>query len=608
MTGLLPVRPTRVCPNERESATSRRLHRLASLAPTSRASSAQPARNRRSVGSYGEVVADDLDAVDDSPWRPDADVEFDHGERRPFAPQGTGSGGRAAKNDPTPAAPVGVAGATSSRRRRWAGAATVVVLAVLATGAIVLGGDDSGTPRERSDAATATSPALDLPDARAPAARSVPPIATTRMQQPCTGPRLPTSIDQRWTTAVGGAVGFVGPLEPGPGVVAALTQDRGSAVSDETVGLVVLRAEDGTQLWRTTIEVGSSDPRIIEVADGTVLVETIDDESGDDLLTAYGGDDGRVRWTRRLDSESTAFVHPQSATLIIERVGVGPNDIGDTRVFDVETGAREHVGFGRFVTIDADGRLVTLAGGKVLSASDEPADTGRLVIGLLEAPDAPFAVLGTSVVTSVGDPDAVELFSTDEAGRRSSRSVPVADPDGIGTPGVITSITAIGPSGMVLTGRGATFGADLVDDVVVVRWKVDGAFQASVPSDLGRTLMLAGDGGATQFLVDAATGEEFFALRTATGALGVDDVFANGLLRRQGTGASTSWRASDLDDEELWRFGGLRSPAVGFELVYDSSVRTGTALDPPTVAASIAAFGPVPDPSRECVSTATDGS
>lgn len=467
-------------------------------------------------------------------------------------------------------------------------------------GAIVLGGDDSGTPRETSDAATGSSPVWDLPDVRPPSGGSVTPIVTARMQQPCTGPRLPNSIEQRWATVVDGAVGFVGPLEPGPGVVAALTQDRGGAVSDGTVGLVVLRAEDGTQLWRTTIGAGSSDPRIVVVADGTVIVETIDDDSGDVRLTAYGGDDGRVRWSRLLVSESTAHVHPQSATLIIERAGVGPDGIGDTRVIDVETGARGIVGYGRFVTIDANGRLVTLAGGKVLSASAEPADAGRLLIGLLDAPDAPFAVLGTSVLTAVGDPDSLTLFSTDEAGRRSSRSVPVTDPDGFGTPGVTTSITAIGPSGVVLTGRGATFGADLVNDDVVVRWKADGAFQASAPSDLGRTLVLAGDGGATQFLLDAATGEESFVQRTATGALGLGDVFANGLLRRRGTGASTTWRASDLAGDELWQFDGLRSPVVGFDVIYDVRVQTGTALDPPSVAASVAAFGPVPDPTREC--------
>ena len=555
------------------------------------------------MGSYSEVVADDPDAVDDSPWRADADVEFEFGEVRAFDASIAESAATTDDDDRPSAVPSGPHSPAPVRRRIRDGVAVVASLAVLAGGAVFVLGDDGDVPSGTFDTAGSTAPLPVGSDSVTTSGRIVTPIVTARIQSSCIGPRLPPSIEQRWTTVIDGAVGFVGPLEPGPGMVAALTRGRDGTAPGATVELVVSSSDDGEQRWRTDVGTGSSGPRIVAVTADTVVVETVEAESGDDLLTAYGGGDGRVVWTRLLDSGSTASV--DSANLIVERVARDSSGVGFVRVIDLDTGRVERSSDGRFVTLDAEGRLVTLAGGKVLSSPAESTGSSadRLVIGLVDSPDAPFAVLGTSVLTSTDDPDSLELFTTDEDGPRSSQRIPIIDPDGIGTPGVITSITAIGPSGVVLTGRGSTFAADVVDGEFVVRWKADGAFQDSAPSDLGRTLVLAGEGGATQFFVDASTGQEFFVVRTATGALGLDDLFTNGILVRRGAGASTSWNASGLGGDELWRFDGLRPPAVGFEVVYDVDVQTGTQTDPPTLAASIMAFGPAPDPTGECASS-----
>ncbi|MFK8023363.1 MAG: hypothetical protein AB8G26_05295 [Ilumatobacter sp.] len=532
---------------------------------------------------------------DDSPWRRGADVDFVHRERAAFetrretspfttGPRAVSSLGVAPGPSPESAGPVSpdlTRAQKSDGQRRSAGwAAGAVAGAVLAAaiGVVLVDGDAPvGDLAARDDLDTVLAPVV-----RAAAATPIP------VSSPCVDRRLPESLVSRWAVGIDGDV--VGDLVAGADHLAIVTEDAGGVLR-----LALLDAVDGAEAWSTEATPGT---RLVGLTDDVALSATLaDGPTGSAYeVTARRVGDGTVAWTRRLSAGATFRFAANQAGLVVDDPAAGPDDIGFTSVIDVESGAIESSNVGRLLSFDQDGRLVTLAGDKVLAKWGHPSSSSLLGV---RKTGAPVTVLGSTVLSASDRPGALVLSRREAPMGTRTEDVEVVPPDGFDELGVVDSLTAVGDDAVVLTSNGFLVGAELVDDRVEGRWVVEGVLLGEVANDRGRSLLVSSDGGATQSLLDAATGREVVTTATANGGVGVEDLFANGSLVRGGAGSAPTVTAYDLDGEVMWRLGPPADVAIGNGVGFTRFRQVGTATSPPSISTGVQAFG---EPTPRCAS------
>lgn len=513
-------------------------------------------------------MTSEVEELDDSPWRPGADVQFERRETLAFDRDGLDE-------------PDGVDVAPAPRRHRRAALAVVVALTV---GAALVMLDRQGLRGELGDGAVALDePVRDIvipaPD-RAEVVFDERPSITT--EPICSATRLPRSATDRWFVGLADAVAVEGSLAAGAGGVAALTVDDAGASR-----LRFHDADDGTERWSVSDGDLGRPAALIGVVGRVVLLAGETEDGDASVLNAYDVDTGLRVWTRvfgrsvasALDSASEVFVLSDDAE---DRFGI----VG---VYDVDTGSIAASATGRFVSY-RDGRLVTVVGGKVL-ATTGPAANGEL-LGLVVASDAPFVVLGDTVVAATPDRPGRLIVSRDVgAGSFSSEVIELDTELDVPDVGVVTSLLAVSDVSLLVTSNGMVFGVEMVDDRFETLWSVEGVPLAMTASEAGATVLVSREGGAVQILVDVATGREFLSAPTTFGGIDEGDLYGNGVVVAGGTGGRGWRRAVGLDGSELWELPGRGELVVGDGVVYEVSRRVGTGSLPARTVIGIRALG-----------------
>ena len=520
------------------------------------------------------VIDDGLgpgDAPDDSPWRPGADVRFDHPPIRPFVEQP----GRSAADFRTRTAqrsgadPASAESSAAPDRRRGSALAFVAVLALVGVATVLRSGDrppsgglDTSVGSAIEEAAGARSAAFrDLGGDVILSPGDVP-LATA---EPCPTPRLPTAVDPLWSAEIPGVREIVEPVTVGgDSVVAVAGFDDDTADGLGSAAVVALDLDDGRERWRAVLQPATGRHEIVGVVDRAVIVRSA---AGPDMayrrLFAFDEVSGAVLWDRGFRGEWSANVQPATGLVYVgvRRPAVSATEESEVEVLDPRTGDRLHIAAGAFIGLDPDGRLITRIGDKVLATSIEDRD----LLGVVVPSDSPFAVVGSRVVVADRVATELDVFS----GSGDGRPVPLVGRSGLDAPGFVVSLDSIGGSSLLVHGDGAVHGAVVGNDTVEIRWRLTGVVLESAATDRGRSLLVATEGGARQRVVDSSTGRTIVDLEFRPGTFATLALVANGVVVQDSVEGEPARVALDLDGRELWSLPGSGAFAVGNGVVVD---------------------------------------
>lgn len=525
---------------------------------------------------------------DDSPWRRGSDARFDHQPRRAFAElvedrtdtrrDTTPSAARRSTGHPA-AAPdrielwangESVVGAGEIRRSPRKPLAALLLIAVVVAAAIATsgreaaptGGVDAAAVRTPDDAAVgARTRSIDLGGDVTLGNGDVPLLTAST----CPAERLPASVDPLWTAELVDARRVVSPVTvTEESVIAIVGFDELTANGLPSVSVVAIGLDDGQERWRAALQPATGAHEIVGVVDGSVIVRSA---AGPDMAyrKLFGFDEvsGELRWDRGFRGDWSASVEEATGQVYVgvRRPAVSSTAESEVEVLDPRTGDRLHIAAGAFVGIDPVGRLITRVGDKLLASSVKDRD----LIGVVDPADSPFTVIGSQVAVANGDGPELSLYS----GSAAPQTLPLVGSTGIDAPGFIVYLDSIGGSSLLVNGGGAVHGAQVGDDTVEIRWRVSGVVLESAPTDRGRSLLVADEGGADQRVVDSSTGRTIVDLELRPGTFATLGLVANGVVVQDYVDGELARVALDLDGRELWSLAGSGPFAIGPGVVVD---------------------------------------
>lgn len=523
------------------------------------------------------VPIDDAGRSDEraSPWSPGADVEFVHPpsldfvQRETDRPAGQHRGEWSSRRDP------GTVGAPDRSRRN------VVLAGVLGVAAVVtaffVGRSFTEVPEgdataiaERGVSTSAELSVLgrdlggDVVLAPGEARLSAAPI--------CAAQRLPSSIAPLWEATVAGLSRGASPATVGDAAVVVIAGlDDSDASTGRRAALVALDTATGEERWSAALQPSTGSHEIVGIVDGAVIVRSV---AGPDVayrrLFAFDEETGTVLWDRGFRGEWSAAVNPGASAVVVKvrRPAVSDDVESEIEVVEPRTGRRRHVAAGELVGLDADGRVVTRSGDKVLATSRDE----RTLVGVVVPSDSTYSLVGDEIV--VASEESAGLTVSD--GADAQRTMPVEGTNRIDAPGFILHLDTLGDSSVLVIGDRAVHGASVDEDAVRIRWRAMGVLLASTPTDRGRALLLALRGGAEQRVVDGSNGRTIASLELSPGALATLGIFANGIVVQKTIEGELRRFAFDLDGRELWSVPGSGPLAANAGLVVDVDVATST--------------------------------
>lgn len=522
---------------------------------------------------YCDVVIDN-DAAreeepDDSPWRPDANVRFDHPAIRRFDGQEPGGGvvGRrsAGGMSPSPLAPPLGPKPVVAGQRLLAGVSVFVLVVV---GVFVMVRSGSGVPtgsieaiaaRSLGDAGNRSLVTRDLGGDVTIGPGDVPLLTATD----CPSQRLPAVADPLWEVELANARGVLMPLNVSEeSVVAVVGFEKLPPDGLPAVSIVVLDTSNGQERWRVEMQPSTGRHEVIAVVDGAVIVRSA---AGPDMayrrLFAFDENSGAVLWERGFRGDWSATADNNAGLVYVGVRRPAASDESEVEVLDPRTGSRVNVVAGAYVGIDPDGRLVSRVSDTMFATSVDD----RVLLGVIYPDDSPFALVGQEVVVA-GRAES-ELSALSGAGE--SRQLSLTGSTGISAPDAVTFLKPLGESALLVSGAGAVHGATVGEDIVEILWRVVGALLDSATTDRGRSLLIGTESGARQRVVDSSTGRTIVNLELRPGVQTVLELVANGVVV-PGVVNGTSVRAAvDLDGRELWTLPGTGPLAIGRGVVVD---------------------------------------
>lgn len=524
-------------------------------------------------------------APDDSPWRPGANVRFDHPPRREFPTDRT-EPGPSGSDDFEPVEP-----SRSPPRTRWMLAGSLLALAGIAASVIVfstptqdpVGAIEDGANSGRSLPGEATElPAqFDLGgDVTLGAADA--PLTPRRLR--CLPQRLPSSVDPVWSTEIADARRVLSPVSVADESVVAVAEfDTPAESTGVSVELVVLDIGDGTERWRTALEPSTGAHEVVGIVDGVVIVRSV---AGPDVdfrrLFAFDETDGQLLWERGFRGTWSAGMDDTVGAVIVN-VTLDFSTVGEVVALDPRTGDVLARLPGEFLGVDGDGRILTRSGDKVLAANmAERADLDeRELLGVIEPGSSPYSLLGSSLVVAASDRAAMTVFSPDPASVQDpiEREVPLVGSNDLAAPAFVVGVEALGESTLLITGDRAVHGANVAADSVEIRWRAAGVALSSAPTDRGHSLLIATEGGSRQRVIDSSTGRTIHELQLSPGALQTLGLLPNGVVVQQLTDGESARSALDLDGRQMWTLPGGGPLAVGAGIVVDIEHRSGNGGD-----------------------------
>ncbi len=511
-----------------------------------------PARRVASVGTRRAVTVGDVDAS--APSRP-ASIAVG-GANRSEVGAGAGSGPTSGQQllgegielvgpevDHRAGRAVGQPGATRPRRV-WL-AVPVVLLALVVAGMLLLG--------RRGDSSTRTD-----------------------------GPRLPTSLVERWSTDVPEGRALVQPLVVDD-VVVVWFGPQGGRGNGDVVGYDV---SSGEELWR--VDLSGEFPRVLAGADGQVLVRVDAVFAGAAETTSFDLRTGEETWSQ---PEVEVLLSLPSNELGVARIGDFVDAGTSIQVIDLVTGRVVSDIAGQTIGLDSAGTLYVAQGdtvGAVRTADVDRAlldeDPGYLIeveeLAVVDGvADAVVEIDGRVVASRRGELVELTPEGSRELGIRDDRS---EDDRALPLSSVVgrSFIVSVDEMHAVLLDLDRAHGVRLEGDELVVTW--------SATSVIGLPFAIDGDRSAVRVtasgsgvdvdrlddleLRDAATGEVLVVYEGLPFGFD-DDPPVNGVVA--GTGEVTADAPAaqplvgiGLDGDELWRLDGLWAPpAVGDRVI-----------------------------------------
>ena len=587
-SGALP--PPRIAPSAPPDPTSA----VPTPTPDSSPISAADPTSDSIADPRSDPTGDEI--ADDSPWSLGSGARFE--SPRPAAPEGIPVAGTPARVDASSAvrSRTGVAahpaGATTAqhllpsrtplhRRRPLVVLTVIAILAIVIVAIVVV--------RVATSPAAPTGTVRIAPDASGVRATAVEPLVT-ELFAGADPRRLPTEVVERWTSTIGGVEVsgrtrvVVGPDDAVYGVFAATTDDA-AAVADGTAATVVvaLDPESGVERWRVPLDVAARLATILGVFDSTVVVRASDPNGG---LAGLDASTGEVRWSSAIEDTSTDVA--LDGTELLARVSFGDDD--EIVIVDPRTGVEFGRVPGELFATDSLGTWYVLDGDRVsrldlrdgwsppvvvatlaADGTSRSSSAATIVDGRLVQADGRALSVGPSLEGPSSDPVVTSGSILESAPSSTDPSFPAPTSadliplnDGGAEPPSTIQLLApmVGPS-FVLVGDGRVFGARLGDAGVDLRWKADGAIVDSVPTDRGRSLLLASDGGATQWVVDASTGRTIIGIGMVTGAIDTLQLVGNGVIVKRSAAFGFERAGIDLDGDVMWSLVGEGPLAVG---------------------------------------------
>lgn len=520
-------------------------------------------------GDEDESFATTAPEDDLSPWRPGSQVQFERRKAQPFT---------------TPSSPEPDDSRAGATRPKGALVA-VALVAVLAIGGVVwmaVGSEDPGATVDLADQQAEVGPTAGggdgAPGVELPTFESDPTAERSSLAAAigslCGPARLPDTVGTNWVTEVSDARPLDAGAVVGEAAVAVLFLE---GVDRDSPGSPALRAfarTSGRLLWLSSkSEALSSNSRLLGVVDGAVIVAPVVGSSGsDDRIAAYDEGTGELLWSRGFRGRWNTDVHPASDQVFVSlrRPAGSASGVGELSVLDARTGDREHIAPGAFLTVATDGRVISLAGDKLLATSPSARD----LIGVVDDRE-PYALVadpataGLGVATLSPDGSTVELSGPTVGGFENRRALG-REPPRVREPEVITRISTIGGSAAVIAAGGEIFGAAIGEESSLdVAWSVDGSLLRSQPSERGATLLVASEGGASQKVVDAATGTTIVVVPARVGGFSTLGLFANGVVVLDSVDDEPVRSVLDLDGDEMYTIPGSGPLVSGGDSVFD---------------------------------------
>ena len=507
------------------------------------------------------VTADEFvpdDRADDSPWRPGADVRFDHPPVRPFGVEAS---------PPVRSSPA----VSPSRRRRWPVVLVALAVVVAMSVAVVrrpgpqVAGAVAELTRASSDDGPSDAEVATLRDPGGDVSLASGDVPLLTRGPACPARRLPDSVELRWETAVPEARRLVGPLTVGAESFVAVAAFDSSSSSGSAASLIGFDLADGAERWRIDLQPSTGSHEIVGIVDGVVVVRSA---AGPDISyrRLFGFDErtGAVLWDRGFVGSWTPLVDDVTNKVYVgvQRPVAASAEMGEVAVLDPRTGDRLHVAAGAFVGTGPEGALVTRAGDEVLASSVKD----RALLGAVVPAESPFALAGDGVVVASGAASTLAV-STGVDSTFEERELPLVGSAGITPPGFVVALDGLGGSAVLVAGEGAVYGAQVGDDSVEIRWRAVGVVLDDEPTDRGRSLLVATDGGAGQRVVDASTGRTIVELVLRPGALSTLAMVGNGVIIQDVVDGDAVRTALDLDGRRIWTLPGTGALAVGAGVV-----------------------------------------
>ncbi|MGB3733641.1 MAG: hypothetical protein WA964_01695 [Ilumatobacter sp.] len=502
-----------------------------------------------------------------SPWRSGSDAVFAETSTPAFAvvdaltpapPAGHSIAGQPGARRVVRDGEVIALASPGSGRRRWIAVGLVVVLAVAAAavGRSVLN-DDSSVDGDLADGSTGTD--VDgVGEVVVTDGEIVAPLVT----EPFAGAdrrRLPAQLEQQWRVDIEGvaATGRTRLSVLDDGSVVGVFDD-GDVDDGEAASVVaLLDGADGSEQWRTPFD---SEARAFELLGsfGDVIVfERLDTENR--AVVGLSADSGDVLWVR--DTNDPGVHVAVEGTQLIARVSFTVN----ARLTFLDPSSGDEVGRvpGRLFATDYLGTWYVRNGSAVskLDLRDgwnppTPFDT------LWVKDNEPATVVGERLI--VVDDGILEIRGSD--GEPTSVATIGAGSGGFAGLDTGVNFTQLAPmvgNSFVLSGPRSVFGADLDENGDAdVRWRATGTPIEYRPTDRGLSLVLATDGGASQWVIDASTGREIVVVETAR-SIDALQVVGNGVVVKQSARVGSERVGLDLDGNRLWSLVGDGPLAIG---------------------------------------------
>ncbi len=552
---------------------------------------------------------DGPDSLLDSPWRPDADVRFEHPPMRPFD-RADGASGETPADDShvadRAAGPI-AAGSHETDRRLHLGVAGGLLVGLLAIGSVVWATGAATSPDAVglmvptiSDAATPVDTAVSVVNDGLPLGAAA--------LNPCGGARLPTELDFAWSAGLPGVRSVRSDMAISEqSVVAIVGLAAPDAAPSDPAELIALELATGAIRWRSGLGPGGSSQQVLGVVDGVVIVEQKAPDRSFTGFVAFDEADGSELWS--LQSPAPSQVHLGDDVLVFETpvdptIAESGDDSSLTRqvtVVDPMTGDAGLTHVGVFASIEPGPLLVIRAGGKVLGADLSAEDASFSLLGTLDVDETLFAVSGGTVLSIDASGTAV----------RSSRGQRVAtitfEPLGdVMAPDSIVDIEPLGGFDLLISSDDAVFGASQNLPRYALRWQVPGDVLESTPSDRGSIVLVESPSADEQFVIDASTGRTITSVPDVVGRWSAFSMTANGVVVLERDGASSTRVAYDLDGNVVWELAGSGPIAVGSGVVVDIDARS----DPLGVGSEptrLIAYADAADPTT-AVDCSSDGS